>query len=39
MAPISIQVMEYRGLPSARIRLLILVVTTWKGMPRAMIRE
>lgn len=39
MAPISVQVMEYLGLPSARISLLMPVVMIWKGMPRAMILE
>ena len=37
MAPASIDVMEYRGLPSARISLLIPVFAIKNGKPNAVI--
>lgn len=38
MAPSSIQTMEKRGLPSARIRLLMALVKISSGIPTAVMR-
>ena len=37
-APAVMQSMEYRGLPSARARVLRVLVTMKKGKPRAVMR-
>ena len=38
IAPINIEIMEYRGLPSARINLLIPVLAIKNGKPKAVMR-